>query len=211
MEEREIKQHFSQNLSALRKARKMTQAELAEKLNYSDKSVSKWERGDVLPDVVTFSMIAEFFGVSVDQLIAGDKPRELTKAPKRWLIALLSCVSVMFLATIGALFYSSFQSFDYLWLFYIYALPVMAIVMIVFSALWFGVRATEIAVSALVWTSGLTIYLSVLQFAERNLWFIFVVCAVFQIVVLVWFALVLRSKREKEEIVLPPLDEGEPK
>ena len=63
MNEMDIKQNFSKNLSVLRKSRNMTQAELAEKLNYSDKSISKWERGDVLPDITTFKMIADFFGI----------------------------------------------------------------------------------------------------------------------------------------------------
>lgn len=197
MTEAEIKLNFSKNLSALRKSRKLTQAELAEKLNYSDKSVSKWERGDVLPDIVTFSMIAEYFGISVDELVSGDKPREVAKRGKRWLIALLSAVSVMFLATIGALFYSSFQSFDYLWLFYLYALPVVSIVMIVFSSIWFGTRATEISISALVWTLGVSIYLSVLEFASKNLWFVFVLCGVFQVLILIWFAIVEKARREK--------------
>jgi len=199
MEEKDIKLNFSKNLSALRKARKMTQAELAEKLNYSDKSVSKWERGDVLPDVVTFSMIAEFFGVSVDELISGDRPQEIAQTSKRMLITLLACMSVMFLATIGALFYSSFESFDYLWLFYLYALPAVAVLLIVFSSMWFGHVWSCISVSALVWTLGLATYLSVMQFAERNLWFVFVVCGVFQAVTLVWFALISRAKGEKSE------------
>ena len=58
MDELIIKQNFARNLLAYRKARGLTQSQLAEKLNYSDKSISKWERGDVLPDIVTISMIA---------------------------------------------------------------------------------------------------------------------------------------------------------
>ena len=65
----EIKENFSQNLINLRKAKSLTQLQLAEKLNYSDKAISKWEVGSVLPDVETLSHIAEFFGLTVNDLI----------------------------------------------------------------------------------------------------------------------------------------------
>ena len=48
----DLKQIFAENLSALRKKKGWTQMELAERLHYSDKAVSKWERGESLPDVV---------------------------------------------------------------------------------------------------------------------------------------------------------------
>lgn len=198
MTENEIKTNFSQNLCVLRKSHNLTQAELAQKLNYSDKSISKWERGDVLPDIVTFKMIAECFGVSVDELISGDKPKEMSKRGKRILVTLLSCALVIFLATVGGLFYSSFADFEHLWLFYVYAMPVCSIVWIVFSHIWFSRGVRELAISALVWSAGASIYLSVLVFAHRHLWFLFVVCAVFQILVFIWFALVERLARERE-------------
>ncbi len=199
MLESEIKQNFSKNLSALRKEKKLTQADLAEKLNYSDKSISKWERGDVLPDVSTFTMIAEFFGVTVDELISADKQKEMSEKGKRILITSLSVAFVFFVATFAALFYSSFMNFEYVWLFYIYALPVSCILCIIFSSKWFGVVMSMVSVSGLVWSVGLSTYLTVLQFASANLWFIFVVCAVFQVVVFIWFRLVGRISQEQKE------------
>ena len=71
----EIKLNFSQNLINLRKTKNLTQLQLAEKLNYSDKAISKWEVGAVLPDVETISHIAEFFGITVNDLIYKKKTK----------------------------------------------------------------------------------------------------------------------------------------
>ena len=65
----DLKQIISKNIVSLRNSENMTQAELAEKLNYSDKAVSKWERGDSLPDVIVIKQIADIFGVTVDSLL----------------------------------------------------------------------------------------------------------------------------------------------
>ena len=63
------KNTVAKNIVRLRQASGMTQAELAAKLNYSDKAVSKWERGESLPDVAVLSKIADLFQVSLDWLV----------------------------------------------------------------------------------------------------------------------------------------------
>ena len=75
---------IAKNITALRQNRKMTQAELAEKLNYSDKAVSKWERGESVPDVLVLKSIADMFGVSLDYLLEADheeKPKPSQESP----------------------------------------------------------------------------------------------------------------------------------
>ena len=67
-----IKSTIAKNIVRLRQASGMTQAELAAKLNYSDKAVSKWERGESLPDVAVLAQIADLFQVSMDWLVRGD-------------------------------------------------------------------------------------------------------------------------------------------
>ena len=62
----ELEAIVSSNLTALRKRRGWTQAELAEKIHYSDKSVSKWERGEALPDLKVLKTLSELYGVTVD-------------------------------------------------------------------------------------------------------------------------------------------------
>lgn len=199
MTDQEIRQNFSKNLINLRKNKKLTQLGLAEKLNYSDKSVSKWERGDVMPDIVTIKLIADFFGVSVDRLISGDATKKLSQKTSRIIITLLSCMSVLFVVTVVALFYTSFVDFDKLWMFYVFCLPIISIILIVMCSAWFGTLSQGLSVSSLVWTIGLNVYLILLEFFARNLWFVFVVCGAFQLVVLLWFTLVARGKIHKRQ------------
>jgi transcriptional regulator with XRE-family HTH domain len=74
----DYKRIIANNITELRKAVPLTQAELAEKLNYSDKAVSKWERGESIPDVIVLKQIAELFGVTVDYLLEDVHPLKST-------------------------------------------------------------------------------------------------------------------------------------
>ena len=65
----ELKYIIAKNISELRKREALTQLELAEKLNYSDKAVSKWERGEAMPDIGVLKEIADLFSVSLDYLV----------------------------------------------------------------------------------------------------------------------------------------------
>ena len=66
MKEEEIRINFSKNLYALRKSKNLSQAQLAEDLNYTYKAVSKWENKDTIPDIVTLSAIASYFDITVE-------------------------------------------------------------------------------------------------------------------------------------------------
>ncbi len=194
MTEQDIKQNFSKNLIALRKASALTQLQLAEKLSYSDKSISKWECGDVLPDVVTMQMVAEFFGVTVNDLIGSNPPKNTISKNKHLIVTLMSVGLVVLIASLAFLVCSSL-SVEHAWMIYIYALPVMAIVAIVLSATWFGIIPTGISVSLLVWLSGLAFYLSILVFAQTSLWFTFIVCLIVQVLVVLWiYFRIIRKK-----------------
>ena len=72
MTHEDIPKNIAKNITELRKNAGMTQARLAEEIGYSDKSVSKWERGDGVPDIVCLKNIADLFGVSVDYLLESE-------------------------------------------------------------------------------------------------------------------------------------------
>ncbi|MBQ6065440.1 MAG: helix-turn-helix transcriptional regulator [Clostridia bacterium] len=84
MTEQEFRSRLTANLIKYRKLNGLTQLELADCLNYSDKSVSKWERGDGMPDVFVLARIALLYGISVSELIGetdkSKKTAELEKA-----------------------------------------------------------------------------------------------------------------------------------
>lgn len=96
-----MKNTFGSMIASLRKENGMTQLELAEKMNVTDKAVSKWERDLAFPDVQTLPKLAELFGVSVDDLIkarTGENMKEnkiLKLALKGIAIAMGICVLVL--------------------------------------------------------------------------------------------------------------------
>ena len=182
-DEATLRKTVAKNIAQYRKAHHDTQLDLATKLNYSDKSVSKWERGESLPDVYILSQIAELYGVSVSALIGEFQPPKESKPHYHMFILLLSLALTMAVAT---LLFSMFMicKVDYpAWMFFVYALPVCSIICIVFTSLWWGILWQGVSVSALIWTLGLSLYLS---FELENVSLIFLVCAALQVLTLLW-------------------------
>lgn len=182
-DEATLRKTVAKNIAQYRKAYHDTQLDLATKLNYSDKSVSKWERGESLPDVYILSQIAELYGVSVSALIGEIQPPKESKPHYHMFILLLSLALTMAVAT---LLFSMFMicKVDYpAWMFFVYALPVCSIICIVFTSLWWGILWQGVSVSALIWTLGLSLYLS---FELENVSLIFLVCAALQVLTLLW-------------------------
>ena len=182
-DEETLRKTVAKNIAQYRKAHHDTQLDLATKLNYSDKSVSKWERGESLPDVYILSQIAELYGVSVSALIGEIQPPKESKPHYHMFILLLSLALTMAVAT---LLFSMFMicKVDYpAWMFFVYALPVCSIICIVFTSLWWGILWQGVSVSARIWTLGLSLYLS---FELENVSLIFLVCAALQVLTLLW-------------------------
>jgi hypothetical protein len=151
-----------------------------------------------LPDVATLSAIAEFFSVSIDELIACETPKKKLGVNQHVFITLLSC-GLSFLLFSIAFFVAALLRVPNAWMLAIYMIPATSIVAIVFAAIWFGHTATEIAVSALVWSLGLSLFLTLLVFAglpAGQLWFIFIVCAIIQLLVLLFFGLLKHKNNQ---------------
>ncbi len=191
----DIKENLAQNLIQYRKSMGLTQAELAEKLNYSDKAVSKWERGESFPDLYVLKQIADFYEVTIDTLIA--KPTQLKSGKnqpfartKQTIIALCS-VGIAWLVAICCFAFIDiiFEGFTSPWIFFIYAIPVSFIILVVFSSVWKRHVATAIHVSCLIWTVILAIYLSCVAFVPNPspvLWEIFLIGIPLQLLVVFW-------------------------
>ena len=137
MLETEIRANFARNVKELRISRKLNQIQLGEKLSYSSKAVSKWENGDVMPDIVTLKMIADFFEIDVDDLISNKNAvRKSHKKRNRLLITIVSSLLSFFVAAIVFLILSV-VNIHWAWMSFIAAIPVSGIVLIVFSSLWY--------------------------------------------------------------------------
>ena len=178
-----LRRTVSGNIAAYRKAAHDTQLDLAAKLNYSDKSVSKWERGESLPDIYILTQIADLYGITVSNLIGEVEPPKESK-PHFHLFILALSVALTF--AIAVVLFAIFEIADIefrSWLFFIYAVPVSAIISIVFTSLWWNIFWQSLSISVLIWSLGLSIFLSV---PLRNVYLVFVVCAAIQILTVMW-------------------------
>lgn len=202
MTEEQIKANIAINITELRKKNGMTQAELAESLNYSDKSVSKWERGDGIPDVVVLQNIAELFGVTLNDLIKEEiqvkKSRHKSSMVNKIIIPLLSASLAFFVASIVFFGLKVFlPELERSWLVFILAMPVACIPLIVFSAIWWGLLARFVCISSLIWSLVLFVLLA---FQVPGIGFIIIVASIFQTLVILWFIMwhFLNKRKEKQ-------------
>lgn len=187
--EEQLKKNFSERLSGYRKLNGMTQLELAEKLNYSDKSISKWERGEGLPDLYVVTQIADLFGVTVNDMISEGKIHRPLFTRNKFLTTLMALATPWLLATvlctIFAIVLPSFPG----WVFFIFAVPVTAIVAIVFTCVWWTKWLQFLSVSALLWTLPTSFFVTV---HLRGMGLIYTVATVLQVLTILWY---LRKKQ----------------
>lgn len=184
---------IAENISALRKNAKLTQAELAEKLNYSDKAISKWERGDSVPDVLVLAELAELFSVTVDYFLhthTVDEKKPAIEAKKKRLrmtITMTSCIATYFVAAVIYFILDSLYSeIGGLWRVFLAPIPVVAILAIVFSAIWFRHKIVLAAsVSALIWSITLLLFIFLRTLVEA--WFLFIIAVPLQLITVFWF------------------------
>lgn len=190
----EINRKIANNLMRFRKAAGYTQAELAEKINYSDKSVSKWESGNGIPDVYTLMQLAELYGVTLDAFVSDEtqiKPEKKTDR-LRFLIMLLSSGIVWLVATSLFVILQLALPKGEWWIVFIYAVMANAILLIVFASVWHYRILNFISVSALIWTAIACVYLTIIALGETfgysvdGLWLLFVVGVPLQVLEIVW-------------------------
>lgn len=194
-----IKEIIAKNLVALRKHNHMTQVELAEKLNFSDKAISRWEKGEVVPDVETLNKISEVYNIPFERLfdvnLTFDAPAKQEK--KMWMknkfnIILLSLLLVCFIAVVGYVVLK--LAFDTnFWQIFLWAVVVMSIVALVFGWVWNKKVLKFTSMSLLVWSLISSIYI---QFIENDWWLLFIIGAPLQIAIILW-ACWRRGKKEE--------------
>ena len=179
----------SKNLSDLRKKNGFTQAELAEKLNYSDKAVSKWEKGESLPGVEVLYKLSKLYGVSLDYIV-GEETVKTAPAPtarrKYNIITLLSVLAVWLLVTVIYIFCDIIAGVKP-WLAFCWAVPASLVVTLVFDVIWHRKKLFFLVVSLLMWSLLLCFCL---QFLNYNIWMILGIGVPLQAGALLWWRLV---------------------
>lgn len=221
MDGEKLKVQIGANIALHRKKTGLTQAGLAAKLNYSDKAVSKWERGESIPDVLTLAMLAEQFEITVNDLLVDpnalpedNDPGRLEKAmvqvsekalkrkANKNVILALSSTLVWFVALFIFVVTSSFDFLEkYSLLAFCYAVPANAIVLLSLRSAWHDFRWNEGLVSAIVWGSLVSIYVTIHAFTGYHFWKLFLLGVPGQLAIWLWFRMFRhgwRSKKEKE-------------
>jgi len=189
----ELNEIIAKNLALYRKQMQLTQAELAEKINYSDKSISKWERGEGIPDIAILKKLADFYGITVNDFLSEEKVIKPIKIRKKifqkhviipalsvgivWLVATLVFIGLNLIPNI-------FTTLS--WLCFIYAIPVSAIVVTVFASVWHQHLVNFFAISVICWTTTLSVSLSL---ALSNSWILYLIPTVLQVLLVFWFFL----------------------
>ena len=205
MNDEKLKAQLGANIASYRKRARMTQVALAEKINFSDKAVSKWERGESIPDLPTIVQLAEVFEVTVNDLLIDpnalpentgkvekimSKAVEKTlkrKANKRAIIG-LSSILVWFVALLAYVLFSSLDM-ENSWLAFFYAFPVNCIVTLSLRSAWRDFRWNQTLVSGIVWGTLVSIYVTLLVLWSWNIWKLLLLGIPGQLAIFFWFRL----------------------
>jgi len=185
-----LKQIIASNITKLRKEKNLTQIEFAQKLNYSDKAISKWERAESIPDIIVLKQISDIFGISVDYLLNEHLENEKLivvknkKAPKinKLSLTLLAACPIWIVATIIFTFVLIFAN-KYVWFVFFICVPLTVLLFLIFNCIWGNRRKNYFIISALIWSILLCIYLCLIKF---NVWQIFILGMPAQIAIILW-------------------------
>lgn len=203
MNDEKLKMQLGANIAAFRKRDGMTQAVLGEKINFSDKAVSKWERGESVPDVLTLVELAKVFGVTLDDLLkdhnalpenVGKVEQVMGKAVEKTLkrkadkriIAQLCSLLVWFVALLIFVTCASFEV-PKSWIAFFFAFPINCIVLLSLRSAWRDFRSNKWLISGIVWGFLVSIYMSILIFAHINAWLILLLGIPGQTAIILWF------------------------
>ncbi len=201
-----LKLRVGHNITYYRELAGDTQLQLAEKLNYSDKSVSKWERGEGIPSIYVLTCIAEFYGITVNDLLA-EKPPVPHKARvyNHFIITMLSFGLVWLVTTlIYIILRLAAPNFEGAWLFFLYAVPVNAIVSIVLSFLWWPRYVQFVSISALIWSLIACVVCSI---PVESMKLFYAVAGILQILVILRF--LMRKNKKQQSASNDPIETDE--
>ncbi len=185
---------IANNLIRLRKQNNLTQLQLANQLNYSDKAISKWEKGTCVPSVEVLMKVASFYGVRIEDILYENretKPKS-ERVKLRVTLSLLSCVFVWLIATIIFVILFYIKGIENTWLCFIIPIPITFLILLIFSVCWKQILLCGIFASFLVWTTILAISL---VFQSYNIWLVYIIGLPLQILTIL--SVILSMLRKK--------------
>ena len=195
---------LAKNLAYYRKASGLTQLELADKFNYSDKSVSKWERGEGFPDIFVLKSLADFYGITVDDFYQSEHKAvkvSQNKKRKQTYLKLLS-IGINWLVTVLTFFllntlltrFAPDAPFEP-WLTFIYGTLTTVIILLVWEFIYHNRFLRMIAASIIIWTAALSLFLTFLVVMKLALPLLFVVAIPLEVLEVIWYLFRRNRKR----------------
>ena len=192
---------LAKNLAYYRKASGLTQLELADKFNYSDKSVSKWERGEGFPDIFVLKSLADFYGINVDDFFQSEhKAVKISQSKKRkqTYLKLLSVGLGWLVVTLTFFLLNTLMGDRFAfkpWLTFIYGTLITGIILVVWEFIYHNRFLRMIATSIIIWTTALSLFLTFLVVMNRSLPLLFIVAIPVEILEIIWY--LFRRNRKK--------------
>ena len=195
---------LAKNLAYYRKASGLTQLELADKFNYSDKSVSKWERGEGFPDIFVLKSLADFYGITVDDFYQNEHKAvkvSQNKKRKQTYLKLLS-IGINWIVTVLTFFllntllsrFAPDAPFEP-WLTFIYGTLTTGIILLVWEFIYHNRFLRMIATSIIIWTAALSLFLTFLVVMNLPLPLLFVVAIPLEVLEIIWYLFRRNRKR----------------
>lgn len=193
-----IKEIVADNLINLRKRKSWTQEEVAKNLNYSDNTVSRWERAEICPSVETLQAIADLYNVPLEYLVKENVVKRVENNIRNQKIKAFAlcamCISFLLLAiTITYVCLKTFYNLN-LWILFVWSVPAAFLIIFAFACAWKKRTFYFIMLTIFIWTFLAALYL---QFLQYNLWMLFLIGTPCQLAWSVWCY--VRPKKQKQK------------
>jgi len=177
MELNELKLVSASNIIKLRTEKGMTQAELGAKLNYSDKTISKWERGEAIPDAYVLTQMAELFGVSVDFILSShdkwEKPKENEVEEVRYSVEHIIAIAVIGTLTAFLIAFVTLWLMDIVeWRLFLFALSAAILVYMILICVFKRTRHLQYVIAVFVASLFVIVYF---HLPTANPWQLFLI------------------------------------
>jgi len=168
-----LKEIVLKNIINLRKANNLTQLELAKKINYSDKAISRWEKGEVLPDVETIQTLSIVFNVPMSAILESqdeNKKIKLTKPTKQDILSQVFIICEIWTIISVIYAYLNISKGMNLWQLFTWGIPATALILLVLSNKRKNNILSFIYGTILVWSAITCLFL---QMLTSSPWYIF--------------------------------------
>ena len=203
MDLNELKLVSASNIIKLRTGKGMTQAELGAKLNYSDKTISKWERGEAIPDAYVLMQMAELFGVSVDFILSShdkwEKPKENEIEEVRYSVEHIIAIAVIGTLTAFLIAFVTLWLMDIVeWRLFLFALSAAILVYMILICVFKRTRHLQYVIALFVASLFLIVYFTL---PTANPWQLFLILVPAEVLVFLGCNLRIRkhAKGKKAE------------